>query len=388
MSNLLTTFAPKFWLKTTNRYLIRQNIQNMKETALTQKHIALGAKMVPFAGYNMPVQYAGLRHEHEVVRKSVGVFDVSHMGEFFINGEHALDLIQKVCSNDASKLVPGKAQYSCMPNADGGIVDDLIIYMIQENEYMLVVNASNIEKDWNWISKHNTMNAEMINRSDDYSLLAIQGPKAAEAMQSLTSEDLTQIPFYSFKIAEFAGCKEVIISATGYTGSGGFEVYIKNADAEKVWDAVLEAGKKWGIEPIGLGARDTLRLEMGYCLYGNDIDDTTSPLEAGLGWITKFNKDFINSEALQKQKEEGITRKLIAFELLDKGIPRQGYPIVNEKNEVIGKVTSGTMSPSLNKAIGLGYVPIEKSALETEIFVQIRSKNLKSKVVKLPFYKG
>ncbi len=360
----------------------------MKETALTHKHIALGAKMVPFAGYNMPVQYAGLRHEHEVVRKSVGVFDVSHMGEFFIKGEHALDLIQKVCSNDASKLVPGKAQYSCMPNADGGIVDDLIIYMIQNNEYMLVVNASNIEKDWNWISKHNTMNAEMFNHSDDYCLLAIQGPKAAEAMQSLTSEDLTQIPFYSFKIAEFAGCKEVIISATGYTGSGGFEVYIKNADAEKVWDAVLEAGGNWGIEPIGLGARDTLRLEMGYCLYGNDIDDTTSPLEAGLGWITKFTKDFINSEALKKQKEEGVTRKLIAFELLDKGIPRQDYPIVNEKNEVIGKVTSGTMSPSLNKAIGLGYVPVEKSALETEIFVQIRSKNLKAKVVKLPFYKG
>ncbi len=360
----------------------------MKETALTKKHIELGAKMVPFAGYNMPVQYKGLKHEHELVRKAVGVFDVSHMGEFFIRGAKALELIQKVCSNDASKLVPGKAQYSCMPNDKGGVVDDLIIYMMDENEYLLVVNASNIEKDWNWISSHNTMGAEMENKSDSYSLLAIQGPKAAEAMQSLTNTDLTNIKFYTFEVGRFAGCQNVIISATGYTGSGGFEIYVQNEDAAKVWDKVLEAGKEWGIEPIGLGARDTLRLEMGYCLYGNDIDDTTSPLEAGLGWITKFSKPFINSEALAKQKEEGVKNKLVAFELIDKGIPRQGYPIVDEQGNQIGRVTSGTMSPSLNKAIGLGYVPTEKAIEGTELFIQIRNKSIKAKVVKLPFYKG
>jgi aminomethyltransferase len=360
----------------------------MKNTALTQKHIDLGAKMVPFAGYNMPIQYKGLKHEHEIVRTGVGVFDVSHMGEFFIRGEKALELIQKISSNDASKLIPGKAQYSCMPNHDGGIVDDLIIYMIAENDYLLVVNASNIEKDWNWISKHNTMGAELINDSDDYSLLAIQGPKAAEAMQSLTQTDLTNIKFYTFEKGDFAGCNDVIISATGYTGSGGFEIYVKNKDAEKVWDKVLQAGSDFGIEPIGLGARDTLRLEMGYCLYGNDIDDTTSPLEAGLGWITKFTKDFVNAEALAKQKEEGVKRKLVAFELIDKGIPRKDYPIIDGDMNVIGRVTSGTMAPSLNKAIGLGYVSTDYSSLDTSIFIQIRNKSIQAKVVKLPFYKG
>ena len=360
----------------------------MKETALTKTHISLGAKMVPFAGYNMPVQYKGLKFEHETVRKGVGVFDVSHMGEFILKGEKALDLLQKISSNDASKLVPGKAQYSCLPNDKGGIVDDLIIYMISNNEYLLVVNASNIEKDWNWIKKHNDLGVEMIDASDEYSLLAIQGPKAAEAMQSITDVDLENIKFYTFQIDEFAGCKDVIISATGYTGSGGFEIYVKNKDAQKVWDKVFEAGKKWNIEPIGLGARDTLRLEMGYCLYGNDIDDTTSPLEAGLGWITKFSKPFINSENLAKQKENGINKKLVAFELIDKGIPRHDYPITDNNGNTIGRVTSGTMSPSLNKAIGLGYVPIEYSSIDSEIYIQIRNKSLKAIVVKLPFYKG
>lgn len=359
----------------------------MKETALTQKHIDLGAKMVPFAGYNMPVQYEGLKIEHQTVREAVGVFDVSHMGEFFIEGPKALDLIQKISSNDASKLVPGKAQYACMPNDKGGIVDDLIIYMIAEDHYLLVVNASNIEKDWNWIQQHNDVGAIMRNASDEYSLLAIQGPKAAEAMQSLTKVNLKEISFYTFEIGQFAGCDEVIISATGYTGSGGFEVYIKNKDAEKVWDAVLTVGADYGIKPIGLGARDTLRLEMGYCLYGNDIDDSTSPLEAGLGWITKFTKDFINADFLKQQKEEGVKRKLVAFELVDKGIPRHDYPIVDAEGIVIGKVTSGTMSPSLNKAIGLGYVPLSHSTEGSDIFVQIRNKNLAAKVVKLPFYK-
>lgn len=360
----------------------------MKETALTQTHIELGAKMVPFAGYNMPVQYKGLKHEHEVVRTGVGVFDVSHMGEFFLKGPKALDLIQKISSNDASKLVPGKAQYSCMPNEKGGIVDDLIIYMISDENYLLVVNASNIEKDWNWISKHNDFGVEMIDASDEYSLLAIQGPRAAEAMQSITPTDLKNIKFYTFEIGDFAGCSDVIISATGYTGSGGFEIYVKNKDAKKVWDKVFEAGKEYGIEPIGLGARDTLRLEMGFCLYGNDIDDTTSPLEAGLGWITKFTKEFINHEQLAKQKEEGIKQKLVAFELIDKGIPRHDYPIVDKEGNKIGRVTSGTMSPSLDKAIGLGYVPVSYKDIDSEFFIQVRNKSLKAKVVKLPFYKG
>ena len=291
-------------------------------------------------------------------------------------------------SNDASKLTPGRAQYSCLPNGKGGIVDDLIVYKFDDEKYLLVVNASNIEKDWNWISQHNDMGVEMVNASDDYSLLAIQGPKAAEAMQSLTSTDLSNIKFYHFEVGDFAGCPDVIISATGYTGSGGFEIYVKNEDAEKVWNKVFEAGKAYGIQPIGLGARDTLRLEMGYCLYGNDIDDTTSPLEAGLGWITKFDKDFIDKEFLAKQKETGVTRKLVAFELVEKGIPRHDYPIVDAHDNLIGKVTSGTMSPSLDKAIGLGYVPTNLASEGSEIFVQIRNKSLKAVVVKLPFYKG
>lgn len=361
----------------------------LRNTALSQIHIDLGAKMVPFAGYNMPVQYKGLKHEHEIVRTGVGVFDVSHMGEFFLRGPKALELIQKVTTNDASKLTNGRAQYSCLPNGKGGIIDDLIIYKIHDEEYLLVVNASNIDKDWNWISSHNTMGVEMENASDQYSLLAIQGPKAAEAMQSLTSTNLSEIKFYHFEIGEFAGCQDVIISATGYTGSGGFEIYIKNESAKKVWDKVFEVGAAFGIEPIGLGARDTLRLEMGYCLYGNDIDDTTSPLEAGLGWITKLDKgEFIDCHFLAQQKAEGVSRKLVAFELIDKGIPRHDYPILDKNDQVIGTVTSGTQSPSLDKAIGLGYVPIAIAQEGNEIFVQIRNKSLKAVIVKLPFYKG
>jgi aminomethyltransferase len=359
----------------------------MKNTALNDIHVALGAKMVPFAGYNMPVQYEGINAEHETVRKDVGVFDVSHMGEFLITGEYALALIQKVSSNDASKLTTGKAQYSCLPNATGGIVDDLIIYMMAEEKYLLVVNASNIEKDWNWISSQNSMQAEMKNLSADYSLLAIQGPKAIEAMQSITSVDLAAIKFYTFEVSDFAGIENVIISATGYTGSGGFEIYCKNSEAEQIWKKVFEAGADFGIKPIGLAARDTLRLEMGYCLYGNDISDTTSPLEAGLGWVTKFTKEFTNSENLAKQKEAGVTRKLIAFELIDKGIPRHDYPIVDGEGNEIGIVTSGTMSPSTKKAIGLGYVPIELSKVDSEIYIQVRKKALKARVVKAPFYK-
>jgi len=360
----------------------------MKNTALSHIHEKLGAKMVPFAGYNMPVQYEGINIEHETVRKGVGVFDVSHMGEFLIEGENALALIQKVTSNDASKLSIGDAQYSCLPNNTGGIVDDLIVYRVEEHTYLLVVNASNIEKDWDWISSHNAGNAEMRNISENYSLLAIQGPKAVEAMQSLTSIDLSAIKFYSFKVADFAGIAHVIISATGYTGSGGFEIYCKNNEVEKVWDAVFEAGKNFGIKPIGLAARDTLRLEMGFCLYGNDINDTTSPIEAGLGWITKFTKDFVNAEALKKQKELGVTKKLVGFKMIDKGIPRHDYIIVNATGETIGTVTSGTMSPTLKEAIGMGYVTIENSKVGSEIYIQVRNKNLKAAVVKLPFYKG
>ncbi|MBD0833685.1 glycine cleavage system aminomethyltransferase GcvT [Aestuariibaculum sediminum] len=360
----------------------------MKNTALTETHIALGAKMVPFAGYNMPVQYEGVNIEHETVRNAVGVFDVSHMGEFLIEGEHALTLIQKVSSNDASKLTVGKAQYSCMPNDNGGIVDDLIIYKIKEEQYLLVVNASNIDKDWNWIQSKNDVGAQMRNLSDDYSLLAIQGPKAIEAMQSLTSHDLSAIKFYSFEVGDFAGIDNVIISATGYTGSGGFEIYVKNDDVKQVWDKVFEAGADFGIKPIGLAARDTLRLEMGYCLYGNDIDDTTSPIEAGLGWITKFTKDFTNADALKAQKENGTERKLVAFELNERGIPRQGYDIVDTDGNKIGHVTSGTMSPSLGKGIGLGYVPTDLSAVNNTIHIQIRKNSVPAKVVKLPFYKG
>lgn len=343
--------------------------------------------MVPFAGYEMPVQYEGVNAEHETVRNGVGVFDVSHMGEFLLTGEKALDLIQKISSNDASTLTIGKAQYSCMPNGKGGIVDDLIIYRIKEEQYLLVVNASNIEKDWNWISSHNDMGVEMRDLSDEYSLLAIQGPKAAEAMNSLTSVDLTRIPYYTFEVADFAGIEHVIISATGYTGSGGFEIYCKNSEVEQVWKKVFEAGAEYGIKPIGLAARDTLRLEMGFCLYGNDIDDTTSPLEAGLGWITKFTKDFVDSDFLAKQKEAGVTRKLVAFEMVDRGIPRHDYTIHNAEGATIGKVTSGTMSPSMKMGIGLGYVEIGNHTVDSEIFIGVRDKQLKAKVVKLPFYK-
>ena len=359
----------------------------MKNIALVDKHAALGGKMVPFAGFNMPVQYEGVTAEHETVRNAVGVFDVSHMGEFLLKGPNALALIQKFSSNDASVLVDGKAQYSCMPNGKGGIVDDLIIYKVNSEEYFIVVNASNIEKDWNWISSLNDLGVEMQNLSDSYSLFAIQGPKAAEAMQSLTDVNLKDMVYYTFQYGKFAGVENVMISATGYTGSGGFEIYVKNEDAEKVWDKVFEAGKDFGIKPIGLAARDTLRLEMGFCLYGNDIDDTTSPLEAGLGWITKFTKDFTDSEFLKKQKEEGVTRKLVAFEMIDRGIPRHDYPIIDAEGTVIGKVNSGTMSPSMKVGIGLGYVTIENSALDSEIFVEIRDKGVKAKVVKLPFYK-
>lgn len=361
----------------------------MKNTALSSTHEALGAKMVPFAGYNMPVSYAGVNIEHETVRKGVGVFDVSHMGEFLIEGPNSLDLIQKVTSNDASKLVVGKAQYSCLPNENGGIVDDLIVYKLKDEQYLLVVNASNIDKDWNHISKYNeTIKAEMRNISEGYSLLAIQGPKAIEAMQSVTSVDLAAIKFYTFEVADFAGIDNVIISATGYTGSGGFEIYCKNEDVKQIWDNVFKAGLDFGIAPIGLAARDTLRLEMGYCLYGNDINDNTSPFEAGLGWITKFTKDFVNSEALAEQKANGTERKLIAFELTERGIPRHDYDIVDANGTKIGIVTSGTMSPSLNKGIGLGYVPTALSSAGTEIYIQIRKKAVAATVVKLPFYKA
>lgn len=360
----------------------------MKNITLNSVHEALGAKMVPFAGFNMPVQYEGVNIEHDTVRNGVGVFDVSHMGEFLITGPNALDLIQRVTTNDASVLTIGKAQYSCLPNGKGGIVDDLIIYKIKDEQYLLVVNASNIEKDWNWISSHNTKNVEMRNLSDDYSLLAIQGPKAIEAMQSLTSVNLSEIKYYHFEVGPFAGVEHVIISATGYTGSGGFEIYCKNAEVKQVWDKVFEAGKNFGIKPIGLAARDTLRLEMGFCLYGNDIDDTTSPLEAGLGWITKFTKDFVDAEFLKNQKEAGVTRKLIGFELIDRGIPRHDYRIIDASGNVIGKVTSGTQGPSVKKAIGLGYVNTEFAAPDTEIYIEIRDKGVLAKVVKPPFYKA
>ncbi len=359
----------------------------MKNTALTHIHEQLGAKMLPFAGYNMPITYESVNAEHETVRNGVGVFDVSHMGEFFLSGPKALDLIQKVTSNDASVLTVGRAQYSCLPNETGGIVDDLIVYKMDEEKYMLVVNASNIDKDWEWIAKHNDLNVEMTNASDDYSLLAIQGPKAVEAMQALTDIDLSSIKYYHFEIARFAGFDDVIISATGYTGSGGFEIYCKNDQAETIWNKVFEAGGSFGIKPIGLAARDTLRLEMGFCLYGNDINDTTSPIEAGLGWITKFNKDFVNSDNLKRQKEEGVARKLVGFELIERGIPRHDYEIVDKNGNVIGIVTSGTMAPSLNKGIGLGYVTTENAGVDSDIFIRIRNKDIAAKVVKLPFFK-
>jgi aminomethyltransferase len=360
----------------------------MKNTPFTQKHIALGAKMAEFAGYNMPISYTGINDEHQTVRKNAGVFDVSHMGEFILKGEHALDLIQRVTTNDASKLTAGKAQYSCMPNENGGIVDDLLIYCIEENKvYMIVVNASNIEKDWNWIQKHNHKKAEMHNISDETCLLAVQGPNATKILQTLTDIDIMNLKYYTFVKGKFNGIDNVLISATGYTGAGGVEIYFKdeNDNAEKIWDAIFAAGGPQGMKPIGLAARDTLRLEMGYCLYGNDIDDTTSPLEAGLGWITKFSKDFTSKEMLQKQKEEGVERQLVGFEMIDKGIPRHNYELKDQGGAQIGYVTSGTQSPSLNKAIGMGYVRIAFSQIDTPIYVKVRDKLLQAKVVKIPF---
>ncbi|NOT50909.1 MAG: glycine cleavage system aminomethyltransferase GcvT [Chitinophagaceae bacterium] len=360
----------------------------MKLTPFTDKHIALGAKMVPFAGYNMPISYTGINDEHAAVRKNAGVFDVSHMGEFILKGPHALDLIQGVTSNDASKLKTGQAQYSCLPNNDGGIVDDLLVYCIEENNvYMLVVNASNIEKDWNWIKHHNKKHAEMHDISDKTCLLAIQGPNATKILQALTEMDILNLKYYTFVKGKFAGVDNVLISATGYTGAGGVEIYFEDKDdaAEKIWNAIFEAGASQGIKAVGLGARDTLRLEMGYCLYGNDIDDTTSPLEAGLGWITKFTKDFTAKEILSNQKSEGVERKLVGFEMIEKGIPRQGYEIKDYTGELIGHVTSGTQSPSLGKAIGMGYVRTAYASIGSDIYIKVRDKLLQAKVSKIPF---
>lgn len=359
----------------------------IKNTALTDLHIALGAKMVPFAGFNMPVQYSGINDEHETVRKGVGVFDVSHMGEFILKGDGALDLVQKISSNDAAKLYDGKVQYAYIPNETGGIVDDFLVYRIDEKTYFLVVNASNIEKDWNWIAKHNSYGVTMKNISDETSLFAIQGPKAAEALASLTDIDLATMEYYTFRKGTFAGVDNVLVSATGYTGAGGFEVYVANENAKKVWDAIFEAGAPFEIKPIGLGARDTLRLEMGFCLYGNDIDDTTSPLEAGLGWVTKFTKDFVNAESLKKQKEAGLKNKLVGFEMIERGIPRHDYRIIDTQGNTIGRVTSGTQSPTLKKSIGMGYVTVDHAKEGDEIYVDIRNNPVKAVVVKPPFVK-
>lgn len=361
---------------------------SVKNTAFYHKHIALGAKMAPFAGYNMPISYSGINDEHATVRKNAGVFDVSHMGEFILKGPDALDLIQRVTSNDAAKLVPGKVQYSCLPNEQGGIIDDLLVYCIEVNQaYMLVVNASNIEKDWNWIQQNNNRNVEMHNVSDKTCLLAVQGPNATKILQPLTEMDLLNLAYYTFVKGSFAGVENVLISATGYTGAGGVEIYFEDKDgnAEKVWNAIFEIGGPQGLKPIGLGARDTLRLEMGFCLYGNDIDDTTSPLEAGLGWITKFTKSFTNSVALAAQKEAGVKRKLVGLEMVDKGIPRHGYEIKDANGNNIGVVTSGTQSPSLGKAVGMGYVKTELAAVDSPVFVQVRDKQLQAKIVKIPF---
>lgn len=361
--------------------------EQIKKITLNDLHESLGAKMVPFAGYSMPVRYSSDMAEHLLVREKVGVFDVSHMGEFLIKGPKALNLIQKVTSNDVDKLSIGQAQYSCLPNETGGIVDDLLVYRMDEASYMLVVNASNISKDWEWIKSHNTMGAEMEDISDDISLFAVQGPMSLQTLTPLTQVNLAEIPFYHFKSGTLAGVNDVIISATGYTGAGGFELYVKNKDARKVWEAIFEAGREYGIQPIGLGARDTLRLEMGYCLYGNDITDSTSPIEAGLGWITKFTKDFINHEALKAQKENGIKRKLVGFTLQEKGIPRAHYPILNKEGEPIGEVTSGSISPSMGIGIGLGYVDIAYTKAGTEIAISIRKKNIPATVKKLPLLK-
>jgi aminomethyltransferase len=358
----------------------------MKNLELNDEHVALGGKMIPFAGFSMPVQYEGINAEHNTVRNAVGMFDVSHMGEFLISGPNALNLIQYVCSNDASSLIDGQIQYACFPNETGGIVDDLLVYRFTDEKYMLVVNASNIEKDWSWIQKHNEkFGAELRNLSDNYCLFAVQGPKAIDALQSLTKVDLSSVKYYTYKVGDFAGVENLLISGTGYTGAGGFELYVPKKDAKKVWASVMKSGEKFGIKAIGLAARDTLRLEMGYCLYGNDINDTTSPIEAGLSWITKFNKDFINKEALLKQKENGVTRKLIAFELVDRGIPRHDYMVVDSEDREIGIVTSGTMSPTLKKAIGMAYVNRDSAKQGSEIYIQVRNKCLKAVVVKLPF---
>lgn len=361
---------------------------SVRNTPFFQKHQALGAKMAPFAGYNMPISYSGINDEHQTVRKNAGVFDVSHMGEFILKGPHALDLIQRVTSNDASKLIKGKVQYSCLPNDKGGIVDDLLVYCLEENNaYMLVVNASNIEKDWNWIQQFNQQGVEMHNVSEKTCLLAVQGPNATRILQPLTEMDLLNLAYYTFVKGTFAGVENVLISATGYTGAGGVEIYFEDKDgqAEKIWNAIFEIGTPQGLKPIGLGARDTLRLEMGFCLYGNDIDDTTSPLEAGLGWITKFSKSFTNATALADQKAAGLQRKLVGFEMIDKGIPRHGYEIKNQEGQSIGVVTSGTQSPSLNKAIGLGYINAAFTTLDTIVHIQVRDKQLKAKIVKVPF---
>jgi len=356
-----------------------------KQIPLNDLHVKLGGKMVPFAGFNMPVRYSSDIEEHMTVRKGVGVFDVSHMGEFLVKGPQALDLIQLVTSNDASKLVDGQAQYSCFPNETGGIVDDLIVYKKKDNDYMLVVNAGNIDKDWAWVNKFNTKGAELKNLSEDICLFAVQGPKAVATLQKLTKVDLSTIKYYHFAIGEFAGVQDVIMSNTGYTGAGGFEIYVHKDHAESVWYKIFEAGKEFDIKPIGLGARDTLRLEMGFCLYGNDIDDTTSPLEGGLGWITKFTKEFTNAASIKKQKEEGVKKKLVGFKMIDKGIPRHDYALKDVAGNVIGKVTSGTMSPMLGIGVGLGYVNTEHSAIGTEIFVDVRGKALKAQVSKTPF---
>jgi aminomethyltransferase len=356
-----------------------------KKIPLNDLHVKLGGKMVPFGGFIMPVRYSSDIEEHMTVRNGVGVFDVSHMGEFKLEGPHALDLIQRITSNDASKLVDGQAQYTCLPNEQGGIVDDLIVYKIKDNDYFIVVNASNIEKDFNWFSKYNTKGATLKNLSDNMCLFAVQGPKATGVLQKLTKTDLGVIKYYHFAIGEFAGVENVIMSNTGYTGSGGFEIYVDNASAEKVWNAIFEAGESENIKPIGLGARDTLRLEKGFCLYGNDIDDTTSPLEAGLGWITKFTKEFTNSANLKKQKETGVEKKLVGFKMIDKGIPRHDYLLKDASGNTIGKVTSGTQSPMLSLGIGLGYVITEFSAPDSEIFVDVRGRSLKAVVSKLPF---
>ena len=364
-------------------------MEKLKKTPLYDQHVALGAKMVPFAGYEMPVQYAGVSHEHHVVRQKVGMFDVSHMGEFWVEGADATAFLNSVTSNDVAKLTPGKVQYSCLPNATGGIVDDLLVYCVNDTKYMLVVNASNMAKDWAWLQQFaGNFDVLMTDVSEGTALLAVQGPLAAQALQSLTDLDLGAMTYYTFGIGSFAGVSNVVVSATGYTGAGGFEIYIPNAHAAAAWDAIIAAGAPLGLEPIGLGARDTLRLEMGFCLYGNDIDDTTSPIEAGLGWITKFTKEFTNSAALKAQKEAGVARKLVGIKLLERGVPRHGYPIVDASGAAVGEVTSGTMAPSLNEAIGMAYVPTASAATGSTVFVEIRGKALKAEVVSLPFYKA